>query len=177
MRARAAASAVARLSKPDAFAGAKDSVTNDCAAVSLAPGAPPSIMKKCRSILLAAAKVKVELGDAGAASRFMTAAKELGATDHATEQLSARIATLRRRARAKSAHDDLGLFIESYGAPDEQDSTENDNPRPPIVTKWIVYRAEHVRATYVPDGRFGDPPPYDRWKLIGFQDSRSNAVL
>lgn len=38
----------------------------------------------------------------------------------------------------------LDDFILVY-PPDEIDSTENDRPRPPIVTKWAIYRAEAVK--------------------------------
>jgi hypothetical protein len=73
--------------------------------------------------------------------------------------------------------DDLDVFKSRYGQPDVEDSSENESPRPPIVTKWIIYKKEHVRATYVPgNGHVGDPPPYT-WKLIGFQDPRDNSVL
>ncbi len=74
-------------------------------------------------------------------------------------------------------NDDLELFISKYGPPDSQDSTEHDRPRPPIVTRFLIYDAEHVRAVYVPDAKVGTRPPYRRWKLMGFQDSRDNSVL
>jgi hypothetical protein len=82
------------------------------------------------------------------------------------------------QASAPSApKDDLDVFKSRYGQPDVEDSTENESPRPPIVTKWIIYKKEHVRATYVPgNGHVGDPPPYT-WKLIGFQDPRDNSAL
>ena len=76
-----------------------------------------------------------------------------------------------------SPTDDIGVLIAKYGAPDKGDSTAADNPRPPIVTRFLIYEAEHVRAVYVPDAKVGDPPPYARWKLVGFQDSRDNHVL
>jgi hypothetical protein len=82
------------------------------------------------------------------------------------------------QASAPSApKDDLDVFKARYGQPDVEDSTENESPRPPIVTRWIIYKKEHVRATYVPgNGHVGDPPPYT-WKLIGFQDPRDNSVI
>jgi len=164
----AADAALKRLSSSGAPAA------NDCADVSYLPDPPKTIARKCRRVLVAAAR---KTTDAGATSRFLEAARKLGATAAETADITDRLATFRRRARARTAHDDLSLFIANYGSPDEQDSTENDHPRPPIVTKWIVYRKEHVRATYLPDANFGDPPPYDRWKLIAFQDTRTNGVL
>jgi hypothetical protein len=177
IRARTAAAALERLSRADAFAGPAASVTSDCVDVSLMLAPPKTIAKRCRRVLLTAAKRKAHAEDANAASQFLEAAKTLGATETETADVVDSLATLRRRARAKTAYDDLSLFLASYGPPDERDSTENDHPRPPIVTKWIVYRNEHVRATYVPDARLGDPPPYERWKLVAFQDTGTNAVL
>lgn len=74
-------------------------------------------------------------------------------------------------------HDDLSQFVCRFGKPDLDDSTENDKPRPPIVTRMLSYKKEGVRAAYVPDAKMGDPPPYRKWKLIGFQDPKSDAVL
>jgi hypothetical protein len=74
-------------------------------------------------------------------------------------------------------HDDLSQFVCRYGKPDIDDSTENDRPRPPIVTRMLTYKKEGVRAAYVPDAKAGTPPPYRKWKLIGFQDPTNNAVL
>lgn len=74
-------------------------------------------------------------------------------------------------------HDDLSQFVYRYGKPDIDDSTEHDRPRPPIVTRMLIYKKEGVRAAYVPDARLGTPPPYRKWRLIGFQDPTNNAVL
>ena len=74
-------------------------------------------------------------------------------------------------------HDDLSLLEQKYGAPDIDDSTEHDNPRPPIVSRLITYKKEHVRAAYIPDAQEGADPPYANWKFIGFQDPRNNEVL
>ena len=74
-------------------------------------------------------------------------------------------------------HDDLSLFISKFGDPDRIESSENEIPRPPIVTKRLIYDKEKVRAVYVADGEVGAPPPYNKWKLLGFQDNRTNAVL
>ena len=74
-------------------------------------------------------------------------------------------------------HDDLSLFVSKFGEPDRIESSENEIPRPPIVTKRLIYDKEKVRAVYVADGEVGAPPPYKKWKLLGFQDNRTNAVL
>ncbi|WP_394003554.1 zinc ribbon domain-containing protein [Luteimonas sp. WGS1318] len=80
-------------------------------------------------------------------------------------------------AATQSPHDDLSLFISKYGPPDQVKSSENESPRPPIVTKQLIYQTENVRAVYVPDAPVGAPPPYEKWKLLGFQDNRTNAVM
>ena len=35
-------------------------------------------------------------------------------------------------------NDDLEVFLLKYGNPDSVESTENDNPRPPIVTRFLI---------------------------------------
>ena len=80
-------------------------------------------------------------------------------------------------AEPQSPHDDLSLFISKYGQPDQIKSSENESPRPPIVTKQLIYKKENVRAVYVADASVGAPPPYEKWKLLGFQDNRTNAVI
>jgi hypothetical protein len=67
--------------------------------------------------------------------------------------------------------------IAEYGRPDKIDSTEYDKPRPPIVTKMLEYKPQHVRFTFFPDVPMGSPPPYRRWKLLGMQDPRDNSVI
>ena len=78
---------------------------------------------------------------------------------------------------AQVPNDDLSLFIAKFGSPDQVKSSENEKPRPPIVTKQLIYKKENVRAVYFADGPVGAPPPYKKWKLLGFQDNRTNAVL
>ncbi len=76
-----------------------------------------------------------------------------------------------------AVHDDLSLFLSKYGPPDKEVSTERDDPRPPIVTRWLDYNAERVRAVYYPDVPVGTPPPYSTWKLMGFMDPTTNTAL
>jgi len=78
---------------------------------------------------------------------------------------------------APAPHDDLSLFISKFGEPDRVESSENETPRPPIVTKQLIYGREGVRVVYVVDGEVGGAPPYKKWKLLGFQDDRTGAVL
>ncbi len=80
-------------------------------------------------------------------------------------------------AYSEEPYDDLTLFISKFGPPDVDKSSENENPRPPIVTRQLIYKLENVRAVYVPEAPIGAPPPYKKWKLLGFQDHKTNAVL
>jgi hypothetical protein len=76
------------------------------------------------------------------------------------------------------SNDDLSLLISKYGKPDIDDSTQYDNPRPPIVTRWLIYKKENVRAWYVPDGvSIDDPPPYHKWKLFSFVDEKTKKPI
>jgi hypothetical protein len=76
-----------------------------------------------------------------------------------------------------TATDDRTLFIKQFGVPDSEGTTAFDYPRPPIPTRWLVYRAERVRVTYYPDVPEGTPPPYSHWKLLGLQDEGTDEVL
>jgi hypothetical protein len=67
-------------------------------------------------------------------------------------------------------------FIRANGRPDVDDTTALDNPRPPIVTRWLIYKRQRVRVTYVQRGHIGDPPPYE-WKFLAFQDPATDAVI
>jgi hypothetical protein len=106
----------------------------------------------------------------GTVSWFITRySQEFGKTPAPSEQSGSSPAATRPR-------DDVDVFIAKYGPPDREETTEHDSPRPPIVSRFLIYEAERVRAAYVPDGKAGDPPPY-KWKLVGFQDSQDNSVL
>lgn len=67
--------------------------------------------------------------------------------------------------------------VAKYGKPDRIKTTENDSPRPPIVTRMLEYKKERVRFTFFPDGPMGASPPYREWRLVGFQDPSTNAVI
>jgi hypothetical protein len=80
------------------------------------------------------------------------------------------------RSSPKEAPFYLEAFIAAYGRPDADDSTAYDNPRPPIVTRWLSYRRQNVRVMYIQRGRVGDQPPYE-WTFLAFQDAATDAVL
>jgi hypothetical protein len=44
-----------------------------------------------------------------------------------------------------------------FGTPDEEDDTLHDHPRPPLVTKWMIYKSQRVRFTFVTKGTVSRP--------------------
>lgn len=100
-----------------------------------------------------------------------------------TEERVKQAVTAQEQGRGKSQEgesepqDDLTLFISKYGPPDSEYSSENEVPRPLIVTRWLIYKKESVRAVYHPDAPVGSSPPYEKWKLFGFQNQKTNAVI
>lgn len=79
---------------------------------------------------------------------------------------------------AVSAPDDATLMVSNCGAPDVDDSTANDNPRPPIPIRILEYKSLNVRFTFMPSGdtSVGAPPPY-RWTYLAVQDTVTNQPL
>ncbi len=70
-----------------------------------------------------------------------------------------------------TASNDAALLLSRCGQPSSDDSTEYDNPRPPIPTRIIEYKQKKLRFMFIPGGgsKVGDPPPY-QWKLVGITD-------
>ena len=66
-----------------------------------------------------------------------------------------------------SAHavDEWSAFIKEYGKPDNIKSSENEKPRPPIVTRQAIYKKQGVRFVFMPNLPAGSPPPYKEWKF------------
>jgi hypothetical protein len=73
--------------------------------------------------------------------------------------------------------DDLSLFVARYGEPDEEESTVDDVPRPPIPSRFLIYRKERVKALYLADVWFPGQGPPCKWKLIGFNDGTTTTPL
>lgn len=69
------------------------------------------------------------------------------------------------------------MLIAVYGAPERDDSTEADVPRPPIVTRIVEYRPQSVKLVFVPEVEPGTPPPYDVWRLWGAIDMTTNTKM
>ena len=69
---------------------------------------------------------------------------------------------------------DAELLIARCGQPTSDDSTDYDNPRPPIPTRIIEYRSQKLRFMFIPgkNSNLGDPPPYT-WKLLGVTDMKA----
>jgi hypothetical protein len=80
-------------------------------------------------------------------------------------------------AATANGPDDLTAFVRQYGKPDVDDSTAFDNPPPPLVTRWFVYKNEHVTVTFVPDGPATADARARRWDLVAFQDDRTKKAL
>jgi hypothetical protein len=66
---------------------------------------------------------------------------------------------------------DAELLLARCGTPSLDDSTENDNPRPPIPSRIIEYKKQRLRFMYIPGAgaTMDDPPPY-QWKFVGITD-------
>jgi hypothetical protein len=81
-------------------------------------------------------------------------------------------ASLRSQIAAQRAvSNDAALLLVRCGTPSLDDSTENDDPRPPIPSRTIEYKKQGLRFMYIPGGgaKLGDPPPY-QWKFVGITD-------
>jgi hypothetical protein len=79
-------------------------------------------------------------------------------------------------SHAKRASDEAQIFLSVYGPPAVDDTTAYDDPRPPIPTRFLEYQPEQVRAIFVPNARYGAPPPYT-WLLMGVTDAATKKVL
>ena len=71
----------------------------------------------------------------------------------------------------------LSELTARFGKPDQMDSTEYDKPRPPMVSKWLIYKKEHIKVFLSANAQLGAPPPYASWILIGYIDTTNNTVL
>jgi hypothetical protein len=85
-------------------------------------------------------------------------------TETTTEPTAARTA-------ASPGLDAVDLFEQKYGTPDVDDTTAGDTPVPPIVTRWVVYKKEHVRMTFVFDRGAGG------WQPLAPQDDRTKQPI
>jgi hypothetical protein len=72
--------------------------------------------------------------------------------------------------RLRKDPESVQKFISEFGQPSLVDSTMNDNPRPPCVTKWLIYDAACVKVMFF-GGCFNSAGK--AWILVGFLDGRS----
>ncbi|MDE3136849.1 MAG: hypothetical protein KGL59_09755 [Acidobacteriota bacterium] len=79
---------------------------------------------------------------------------------------------------ATKAVDEAQALISRCGPPDQDISTANNDPRPPIPFRVLDYKAEHLRFAFVPGAgaKIGDPPPYI-WALSGILDTTTNQRI
>ncbi len=78
--------------------------------------------------------------------------------------------------RASSISLDPEVVIKKYGVPDQIDTTEFDNPRPPMLSKILVYRKENVQFVFMAPALGGKASPV-KWMLIGASDPRDDSPL
>lgn len=124
------------------------------------PTAPPDATNGTLTLKVVAALLAALVGVAMVYGRM----KPGGAVDH-------------QASRDCPSSDHLSEVLCRYGLPDMDDSTENDRPRPPIVTRTLTYAGAGVRVVYVADAAPGAPSPYEKWRLLGFQDPVTDAKL
>ena len=81
-------------------------------------------------------------------------------------------------AASAPAVDQAAALIRRCGPPNQDISTANNDPRPPIPFRILDYRNAHLKFAFVPgDGaRIGDPPPYI-WALSGILDTTTNQRI
>jgi predicted RNA-binding Zn-ribbon protein involved in translation (DUF1610 family) len=88
-------------------------------------------------------------------------------------------ATVQAASKPKAtAPDAAALLISRCGPADQDVSTANNDPRPPIPFRVLTYDEQHLRFAFVPGGgaQIGDPPPY-RWALSGILDMSNNERI
>lgn len=66
--------------------------------------------------------------------------------------------------------DDASRFIARFGKPDVDQSSEREQPRPPIVTRLLTYKKAKIRFAFV----LGDG---HQWKALGAIDLRTNKPV
>jgi hypothetical protein len=72
--------------------------------------------------------------------------------------------------------DHLDSTLWAYGYPDEEESTENDDPRPPFVSKSLTYRKEKVTLWFIAEFPFGSTFPHV-WTCVGAIDPETKKSI
>jgi hypothetical protein len=74
--------------------------------------------------------------------------------------------------------DDLSAWLSRCDPPESDVSSAYDNPRPPIVTRFLTYPSKAVRVILVPkNASIADPPPYSKWSLVGITDPTNDQPI
>jgi hypothetical protein len=60
------------------------------------------------------------------------------------------------------------------GSPQIDDSTEKDDPAPPITTRWFVYNKAQVKITFIRNGPVNESDP---WLPINYVDPASGRNI
>lgn len=92
-----------------------------------------------------------------------------------TSQSSARVEAPATVA-APAPADDAELVIARCGTPAKDDSTANDNPRPPIPTLILDYPKAKLHVIFTPVGKLDTPPPI-RWRFLAFTDTKTDEPV
>ena len=69
---------------------------------------------------------------------------------------------------------DPSTIIAKYGKPDVVKSSENERPIPMIITRMMEYKKAGVRVALLANDK---QPPYVHWKLMGYQDIKTNKII
>lgn len=91
------------------------------------------------------------------------------------------LATTTVQAAAKPAvpvSDPVQMLISSCGKPDQDMSTADNDPPPPIPFRVLTYAAAHLQFDFVPGpgSQMGDPSPH-QWLLSGILDTSTNQQI
>jgi hypothetical protein len=79
---------------------------------------------------------------------------------------------------ARADGDQAQALIDRFGKPDDDESSETERPRPPIVTRMLTYRKEGVRAIFRADIPFASKERVaGRWRLVGYTDPTPNVGI
>lgn len=65
-------------------------------------------------------------------------------------------------------------IVAKYGKPDIVKSSENERPKPMFITRMMEYKKAGVKVTLLANDK---QPPYVHWKLMGYQELKTNNVI
>lgn len=69
-------------------------------------------------------------------------------------------------------------FIDRFGPPDSDESSENEVPRPLVLSRRLVYKAEDVLVFCIPEeSHKGNRIPVSGWQIFNMQTITTKAIL